>query len=374
MKVLFISSWYPSATNALKGIFVKKHAAAISAAGVQIQVLALTINYSAKLYEKKILRFKDEYGVDTYLIEINSRFYKGLYLNLFWQYRLIKKAYRAISSEFKLQVIHSNVLFPAGILGYWLGRRENLPYIITEHWSKVPRFMQKSLWANEGRKAYKEAKAVTVVSTFLKSRIESYIEVRSKVVVIPNVINTALFQYAERKKAIGEISFACVAHWQAPKRPDLIFSALNEYSQMVGDRIILKVVGEGALMEVLKRKKWNFEIIYYGNLASGDLADVLKKTDYFLHASEIETFSIVIAEALATGIPVLSSGVGAIPELIDESNGLVCGNSAKEWLQGLQKLTEKKYDRKQISGKAQKFDPLHIGKKFRDLYQAYCSL
>jgi glycosyltransferase involved in cell wall biosynthesis len=353
-------------------VFVKKHAAAIAAAGVNIQVLALAINYSSKLYEKKISRFTDEHGVETYLIEINSRFYKALYLNLFWQFRLIKKAYAEIRSGFEPQIIHSNVLFPAGILGYWLSKKESLPHIITEHWSKVPRFMQKNLWANEGRKAYKEAKAVTVVSAFLKHRIEPYIEVRSKVVVIPNVINTALFQYAEKKKSAGEISFACVAHWLAPKRPDLIFSALNDYSKMAGDRVILSVVGEGALMEILKKQKWNFEIIYYGNLASDDLAEVLKKTDYFLHASEIETFSIVIAEALATGAPVLASGVGAIPELIDENNGLVCGNSPEEWLQGLQKLTKKNYDRKGISEEAQKFDSRHIGKKFQDLYYVCC--
>ena len=74
MKVLFISSWYPNSTNPLKGVFVKKHAAAIKSAGVDIEVLALTVSYSKKFYEKKVYKTTDENGVVTHLIELNSRF------------------------------------------------------------------------------------------------------------------------------------------------------------------------------------------------------------------------------------------------------------------------------------------------------------
>ena len=49
MKVLFISSWYPNTTNALKGVYVKKHAQAIHSAGVDIRVLAVTVNPSSVL-------------------------------------------------------------------------------------------------------------------------------------------------------------------------------------------------------------------------------------------------------------------------------------------------------------------------------------
>ena len=78
MKVLFISSWYPNSVHPLKGLFVKKHAAAIKSAGVDIEVVAITVSPSSKTFEKKIYKHTDENGIVTHQIELNSRFYKWI--------------------------------------------------------------------------------------------------------------------------------------------------------------------------------------------------------------------------------------------------------------------------------------------------------
>src|SRR5436190_17009577 len=102
MKVLFISSWYPNSTNPLKGIFVKKHAEAIKKAGVEIEVLALTVNYSKRLYEKKVTVSTDENGIRTHLIEINSSVYKLIHVNLLLQCNFLKKYFKhEIKPSFK---------------------------------------------------------------------------------------------------------------------------------------------------------------------------------------------------------------------------------------------------------------------------------
>jgi glycosyltransferase involved in cell wall biosynthesis len=371
MKVLFISSWYPNSINPLKGLFVKKHAQAILKAGVDLQVLALTVNPSEKYYEKKIYITTDEAGLITHNIELNSRFHKFLHVDRFWQYGILKGYYlKKIKPQFKPDIIHSNVLYPAAVLGYKLSKREKVPHIITEHWSKVDKFMNTSLYANIGKKTYHFAKHITVVSDFLRKSISKHLNDPKKIEVVPNVINAAHFYFKEKNSKEDRITFCCVAQWRKPKRPDLIFNALNYLGKQLNKKIILNVVGEGHLINELKSKKWSFEINYLGNMDSEHLAGVLHHSDFFLHASDMETFSIVIAEALATGTPVLASQVGAVNELINTSNGFSIDNSAESWANGLFKLIEKRdFDHRQIAEQAKKFSEERIGQQFKELYE-----
>ncbi len=369
MKVLFISSWYPNSTNPLKGIYIKKHAEAIKRAGVDIQILALTVSHSKKLFEKKVTISKDENGITTHLIEINSSFYKLIHVNLLLQCSILKKYFNnEIKSSFKPDIIHSNVLYPAGIMGYWLSKNENLPHVITEHWSKVDNFLSKNAFARSGKKAYNSAKYVTAVSGFLAKSLSKHFQQPDKIKVIPNVVDTSVFSF-KPKHENSKLVFCCVAHWNGVKRPDLIFNSLEKFSKQSVKPIVLNVIGEGPLLDELKKSEWNFEINYLGNLVRHQLADQLHKTDYFLHASTMETFSIVIAEALATGTPVLASNAGAIPELVNKENGLLCDNDLESWTKGIHDLINTNFEHQKISEYAQNFSLKKVGDNFLELYK-----
>ncbi len=371
MKVLFVTSWYPSSSNALKGIFVKKHAQAIHMAGTNIQVLALSVNHSKKLFEKKVRHFTDEKGLDTHIVELNSRFYKFIHLHIWYQHRVLRQYYtKNIRPYFKPQVVNSVVLYPAGILGHRLARKENCPHVIIEHWSKVGRFMKKSLFAAAGRKAYGHAKKIVVVSQYAKSMLTPYVKDPGKLAVIPNVINTEMFHPSQQAVAGTPIVFACVAHWTVPKRPDLIFESLQNLATLHKKTILLHVVGEGVFLRQLKARSWDFAIQYHGSLPPEKVAGIFRSSHYFLHASDVETFSVVIAEALASGLPVLASEAGAIPELISSNNGLVCKNTVEAWTQGLLSLLGKNdYDPASIATQAcERFNEAHIGQAFTAVY------
>lgn len=349
-------------------MFVKKHAHA-AAVENDVYVLSLVIENSNEFYKKEILNFKDERGLSNTQIVIRSKYYKLFHLLLFFQYRLLKKEANKIISEFKPQIIHSNVLYPAAILGYKLSKAYHLPHIITEHWSKVNKFMSKSLYAGSGKKAYLQAKAVTVVSGFLKENILSFID-PIHTHVIPNVVNTSLFNYKPKTNHSDTITFTIVAHWTNPKRPDLVFYGLNKFANHTTKKIVLNVIGEGPLMQEQKTKIWQFKINYLGNKPPQELVGILLASDYFLHASEIETFSIVIAEALSTGTPVLASNVGAISELINSSNGVLTLNTIDAWEKGLIQLCNAKFDHAQIAESTKKFSEKNIGEQFTRLYEA----
>ena len=57
------------------------------------------------------------------------------------------------------------------------------------------------------------------------------------------------------------------------------------------------------------------------------LARMLASCDVFVHAGEQETYGLVAAEAMGCGLPVVGVAHGAIPELVDESVGMLAANS-----------------------------------------------
>lgn len=320
------------------------------------------------MFGKETLKFKDEKGIDNTQIVIRSKYYKLFHLLLFYQYRSVLKEYKLITKDFKPDLIHSNVLYPASIIGYKLSKTFNLPHVITEHWSKVNKFMAKSLYAALGKKAYKHAEAVTVVSDHLKRSISKYVNA-STTAIVPNIIDTKLFSFQEKDIDANQLTYTMVAHWLQPKRPDLIFDSLNELAKQVPQKIKLNVVGEGVLLDNLKSRRWLFEVCYLGNKTSQELATLLQRSNYFLHASDMETFSIVIAEALSTGTPVLASHVGAINELINENCGVLCDNTINSWLEGLKKLNHATFDHKAISETTKKYSGEIVGEQFREIYK-----
>lgn len=368
MNILFVSYWYPTPQHPLKGIFIKKHAHAVASAGCQVCVLSLCIENSSALYKKETLRSKDEAGIETIQILIQSRFYKFLHVLPFHQYRLIRKEFTQLKSTFDPNLIHSNVLYPAGILGHMLSKEFSKPHVITEHWSKIQKFMSKSLYASLGKKAYRDASAITVVSDFLKGTVCLYAS-EDKIHRVPNVINNDVFCYTPKAITGDALVFTCVAHWHSPKRPDLIFHALQKLTRIQQKKIRLNVIGTGPLLTELKKGNWSFDINYLGQRSPSELASTLQQSDYFLHASDVETFSVVIAEALCTGTPVLASNKGAIPELLNTSNGILCDNTLESWEHGIEQLINIKYDYEHIAQDANRFSGKMIGRSFRELYE-----
>lgn len=368
MKILFISSWYPSESNLNKGIFVKKHAACIKQAGNDLVILALSVNHSPnKLYQKKIFCFTDEAGIETHIIEINSMFYKWLHINLFFQYYLVSQYYKKnIQPDFYPDYIHSNVIYPAGIIGFLLSRKLKTKSVITEHWTRLDKFFHKSWYAGMGKKAYTHSR-VTVVSSFLKNTLIRNGIGSDHITVIPNVIESCFFELPVKKT--NELIFICCANWTSHKRPDLLFQSLEAYSKMTKKDIHLKVIGTGPLLDIQKKETWHFAVSYLGFLNSSEIAKAMSESNYFLHASNDETFSVVIAEALSSGLPVLASNVGAVPELIKPENGLLCENTLDAWIKGIDVLVNhKNYDPEAIRKSMERFLSGNIGRAFSNLY------
>lgn len=78
----------------------------------------------------------------------------------------------------------------------------------------------------------------------------------------------------------------------------------------------LAIVGDGPFREKLQNIYNGMSVTFAGYLSGEDLSDAYRAADIFVFPSAIETFGLVVAEAMATGLPVVSSNVGGVPEII----------------------------------------------------------
>ena len=274
--------------------------------------------------------------------------------------------------EIKPVLIHSNVIFPCGIVAYLLSLKTGSKLIISEHWTKTERFLQRSLYKNIALKAYKANKAIICVSNFLVEKIRKHVS-HNNIILIPNIVNADIFKYKPKKPFDGvNLTFTCVAIWRPPKRLDLIFDALLHLATESKLNITLNLVGAGIQVDALCSSilPENFTVIKHGSyLDKQVIANLLQSSDFFLHASDIETFSIVTAEALTTGTPSLVSNIGALDELVRNGNGFLADNNPASWRKLIMELIVTNYDHKAIAlENYRRFSPENVGASIIEVY------
>ena len=370
MNILFFTCWYPNKFDSNNGIFIREHAKCIKNAGLHIVVFAVISVKSNCIFKKETEIFIDKNGIETHILYLKSKFYKWIYVNIPVQYHFTYKYYKQnIATNFLPDIIHSNIIYPTGIIGNSISKRIAKPHIITEHWSKLSKFFNTSIFKYSGKKAYNNAKRITVVSDFLMNNVKLFTSNRN-IIKIPNVLNES-FIYSHKTSNEDSIYFCAMATWKYPKLPFLIMDALQLVQTQISKKIILNLIGEGPLLNEMKKRKGlcNFQINFLGHLDRTKACKELQKADYFLHASAIETFSLVITEALATGTPVMASNVGAIPELINETNGVLCENTINDWVLKINSAINTNYNNEQISKNAiSLFSQNKVSSMFEKLY------
>lgn len=375
-KVLFITFWYPTPKNQVNGIFIKEHATALINEGHHLVILHFDITYN-----KSFLRFKryflnEDGSAPIYRIEIQSRFWKWFYhciplLNIL----ALDECRKMAKNNFHPQIIHANVIFPSGLVGYFLSKRLKIPAVLSEHWSGFESFCRHPLFGRITRKAVSHYECIMPVSKYLGGVIRQYTDENKHISIVPNVIDSAIFNVKSSIHDSSRISFLMVANWQSrkktAKRPDLIIDALKLFAAHTTKKVKLRITGEGDLLNKIKDEShtYNFDCEFLGYRNKMEINEILQDTDFFLHASDFETFSVVTAEALMTGTPVIVSALPALRELVNSDNGILVKNDVSQWAEAINDATRQKWDAGKISVSVlNKFSYESIGKKLTSVY------
>jgi len=97
----------------------------------------------------------------------------------------------------------------------------------------------------------------------------------------------------------------------------------------------------------------------------------------FVLPSLYETFGCVLIEAMASGLPIVSTSTGAIPDLVDSETGiLVPPGDAAALASAIEQMLSSlhKYDRQAIAQKARRFSPEVVGATIDTVYREVLGL
>lgn len=165
-----------------------------------------------------------------------------------------------------------------------------------------------------------ESDAVTAVSESLKQDTYRHFRTNRPIEVIPNFIKVPekiqKNMNLRRRYAEDQEPLLChISNFRKVKRVEDVLRVFERVNKKIPSRILL--VGDGperyALEELCREIGLCDRIIFLGKIQRTE--EVLAISDLFLLPSETESFGLAALEAMAVGVPVISSNTGGIPEV-----------------------------------------------------------
>jgi len=163
---------------------------------------------------------------------------------------------------------------------------------------------------------------VSTVSRFLKEKTLTNYDIDKDITVIPNFVDTELFKpnsdcsFRKNIASKGEKILVHTSNFRQVKRvPDTI-KIFDLVQKEVPSKLIL--VGDGpdrSECERLARQLNLTDKVKFLGKQDG-LVEILTSSDLFLIPSQSESFGLAALEAMSCGLPVISSSVGGLPELV----------------------------------------------------------
>lgn len=167
-----------------------------------------------------------------------------------------------------------------------------------------------------------ESDGVTAVSRFLKEKTLTNYNIEKEIEVIPNFVDTQYFRplkeccFRQHIASKGEKVIIHTSNFRQVKRVTDCIRIFDMVQKEVPSKLVL--VGDGPERSECERLTRQLEIsdkVKFLGKQEG-LVEILNAADVFLIPSQSESFGLAALEAMACGLPVVSSSVGGLPELV----------------------------------------------------------
>jgi len=267
-----------------------------------------------------------------------------------------------------------------GFLAYMVYVMKRIPYVITEHWSRyLPRVkgFNGRFRIAFTRLVVKNARAVMPVTLNLEAAMKSYALNNRNYKVVPNVVDELFFNARLNKKTSDIKRVIHVSTFEdKSKNISGILKGIKELAKNRQD-FIMVLVGDGMdykRMELLAKELQlnNQMIVFTGLLEKESLVNEFEQADYMLINSHYENMPVVINEAFACGLPVLSTQVGGISEHLNNERGrLMPAADPKAFVNHMNWMLDhcRSFDAQQIRAYAQQhFSYKEIGESLNQIY------
>jgi glycosyltransferase involved in cell wall biosynthesis len=230
--------------------------------------------------------------------------------------------------------------------------------------------LKKRMW----KYVFKNASSYHAVSLFLADNIKNKLGLKKNGIVIPNVVDAALFYYNNQTDK-SAVTFAHVSNMSFQKNVEGMLQGFAEVKK-ISPNFILNLVGpmQPQTGELINDLQLSQQVTVWGERDYKEVAAILQQSNAFVFFTRYETFGCVIIEANACGLPVIISDLEVTRELITENfNGIFVESEnvndlAEKILFTMQNL--KNYDPLAISVETRnKYNYQRISKQFIDWYK-----
>jgi L-malate glycosyltransferase len=227
----------------------------------------------------------------------------------------------------KIELLHVHYAIPHAYAGYMakqmlLQEGIKLPMVTTLHGTDITLVGNHPFYKPAVTFSINQSDVVTSVSQNLKDDTNMLFEITKDIVVIPNFI--------EQKSNLDDPRIQCyrsviakdsekiithISNFRKVKRISDIIHIFNNIQQKIPAKLMM--VGDGPekvkAEELCEALGILDKVIFFGN--SNEIDRILSYTDLFLLPSQTESFGLAALEAMACGVPVISSNAGGLPEV-----------------------------------------------------------
>ena len=198
-----------------------------------------------------------------------------------------------------------------------------IPIVTTVHGTDVHTIGQRKELKDVVRFTLKSSDGITTVCNYLGDQIKKKFNIDNNLKVIYNYVDTERFKKTDnlslrKKLGQGEKVILHASNFRAIKNIDDIINTFRKVKKSVPSRLVL--VGDGPEKQRIKRKVSRFKLsksVLFVDTRK-DMEKFYSAADLFMLASIREGCPLSILEAMSSSLPIISTKVGGIPEVVQD--------------------------------------------------------
>ncbi|MEM7085000.1 MAG: N-acetyl-alpha-D-glucosaminyl L-malate synthase BshA [Bacteroidota bacterium] len=227
---------------------------------------------------------------------------------------------------YDLDLLHVHYAIPHAYAGYMAKKMLEsegifIPIVTTLHGTDITLVGNHPFYKPAVTFSINESDVVTSVSQSLKDDTLRLFDIKNEIDVVPNFIDLSKFNnvFTDCQRDLmaneDERIITHISNLRPVKRIMDIVEIFERIQKEIPAKLLL--VGDGPekkrAEELCKSKGIENKVIFFGN--SSEIDKILCFSDLFLLPSEKESFGLAALEAMASGVPVISSNTGGLPEV-----------------------------------------------------------
>ncbi|MCF6308051.1 MAG: glycosyltransferase family 4 protein [Flavobacteriaceae bacterium] len=255
--------------------------------------------------------------------------------------RLFDMMYKTVKNRNKIDVVlidtYSTQNFYFAVYIAKLCRTFNIPYIPILRGGNLPARLKKS--PKQSKKLFANAKTNIAPSNYLLDAFKK--EGFTNITYIPNTIEIKKYPFLLRKEI--KVKLLWVRSFAELYNPKLALEIVEELQKKQID-VSLCMVGpekDGSLEECKNiAKEKNLPITFTGKLSKEEWINLSEEYTLFINTTNFDNMPVSVLEAMALGLPVISTNVGGIPYLIEDNKTgiLVPANNVDVFVKAITEL------------------------------------